>query len=323
MENIIRNKRLCIFAFFAIISFGLAQCVPITTIIPTNTPENTATQTFTATTTQSPTATQTPTAPPTFTPLPTLNPEEEQATVLTLLESNGGCALPCWWGITPGTTTKSDAEHIIRELNLDFIEYIPGKMGTGWSGIEKEFLLHFLDGILEELIDIKIQNDYVKFIRINSAFLSNTVTSSPTFNNALAAFTPEKIIPALGIPSRVLIDPAFGPGEGTTTYIQYTLYVLYDQKGVRLQYTIIDDLNNKFKICPTFGNGGNTEDSFGILLASPNDNVPIETYDESDIQENRAIPIEKAAGITPEEFYNLFTQTEKPICFNVLSSVLP
>jgi hypothetical protein len=137
----------------------------------------------------------------------------------------------------------------------------------------------------------------------------------------LAAFAPEKLVPALGVPSRISIDPSLG-GEGTITSVGYDLYIVYDQLGIRLTYSVSDDLSNKYKICPTFGVGGNTEDSVGILLDSPNDNVPIETYDESGVQA-RAIPIEKAAGITPEEFYNLFIQTSKPICFNVLPSILP
>jgi len=52
-------------------------------------------------------------------------------------------------------------------------------------------------------------------------------------------------------------------------------------------YNVRGDLSNKYKICPTFGNNGNAEDSIGILLASPNDNVPIETYDESGVQQEQ------------------------------------
>jgi len=46
---------------------------------------------------------------PTPSPIPTLIPQVAIETVNSLLENNGGCELPCWWGITPGKTTLSDA----------------------------------------------------------------------------------------------------------------------------------------------------------------------------------------------------------------------
>ena len=63
-----------------------------------------------------PTATSTPVSKPTLThaPRPTLGPtltnDEEQTLVLNLLQENGGCELPCWWGFTPGETAWATAE---------------------------------------------------------------------------------------------------------------------------------------------------------------------------------------------------------------------
>ena len=137
------------FIIITIISLGLAQCVSSVTIPPTNTSENPATPTLTITSTQTQTLTQTHIATLSFLPLPTLNPEEEQATILTLLKSNNGCDLPCWWGITPGKTTKLDTEQILRGLNLNFLEYIPQQLvGVDLPGLDKAFLLHFPDGTL-------------------------------------------------------------------------------------------------------------------------------------------------------------------------------
>jgi hypothetical protein len=53
--------------------------------------------------------TLTPESNATLTPRPTLGPEAAQDLVLDLIETNGGCRLPCWWGITPGQTTWEDA----------------------------------------------------------------------------------------------------------------------------------------------------------------------------------------------------------------------
>lgn len=34
-----------------------------------------------------------------------------------MLEKNGGCELPCWWGITPGKTSWQDAAHFLGSFS--------------------------------------------------------------------------------------------------------------------------------------------------------------------------------------------------------------
>jgi len=41
--------------------------------------------------------------------------------VAELLSNNGGCRYPCWWGITPGETTWSEANHFLAS----FVEVTP------------------------------------------------------------------------------------------------------------------------------------------------------------------------------------------------------
>jgi hypothetical protein len=48
----------------------------------------------------------------------TLDSEEAQKLVQKLLENNGGCKLPCWWGITPGKTTWAEARQILEKTSL-------------------------------------------------------------------------------------------------------------------------------------------------------------------------------------------------------------
>jgi hypothetical protein len=55
-----------------------------------------------------------PTSPPTqqLTPtqtlLPTLPPEAARKKVIALMQTNGNCKLPCFWGFTPGRTNEED-----------------------------------------------------------------------------------------------------------------------------------------------------------------------------------------------------------------------
>ena len=39
-----------------------------------------------------------------------LEPDEMQAYVREMLQTNGGCELPCWWGIIPGKTSWKEMQ---------------------------------------------------------------------------------------------------------------------------------------------------------------------------------------------------------------------
>lgn len=62
------------------------------------------------------TATMLPTSTFTATPTPTLTVNEAQQMSLTMFETNGGCLLPCWWGIVPGQTTWQSAQQFFSSF---------------------------------------------------------------------------------------------------------------------------------------------------------------------------------------------------------------
>jgi hypothetical protein len=118
------------------------SAAPIPTAILVNSPEKPVT-TFTGAPPESntrqprPTLTRTPTntplpvptlkpPTPTVAPSPTLAPtltaDQEQALVLDLLQNNGGCKLPCWWGFMPGKTDWQTAQNFFASLGK-----IPGE----------------------------------------------------------------------------------------------------------------------------------------------------------------------------------------------------
>jgi len=74
-------------------------------------------------------------------PLPTLSHEAAYTRFQELL-NNGGCRLPCWWGITPGKTTWNDAQRFLQTFtNMDIRDasngfyvadvYLPVPQGKG------------------------------------------------------------------------------------------------------------------------------------------------------------------------------------------------
>ena len=55
----------------------------------------------------------------TITPLPTIPVHERQAYVSDLITNNGGCLLPCWWGIQPGKTTWDEARNFLLSFGAN------------------------------------------------------------------------------------------------------------------------------------------------------------------------------------------------------------
>ena len=61
----------------------------------------------------------TPTSVSTLTPLPTLSQRDAHDLIQALLQNNGGCRLPCWWGITPGQTDWNTARQFLDTFVID------------------------------------------------------------------------------------------------------------------------------------------------------------------------------------------------------------
>ena len=97
----------------------LASLLLLTACSPSTISAASPTAPITPTATPAATSLASPSIPPTstLTPIPTLPPEQAQALILDLLQNNGGCRLPCFWGITPGETTLRDAYAFLSSLS--------------------------------------------------------------------------------------------------------------------------------------------------------------------------------------------------------------
>jgi hypothetical protein len=96
------------------------------TIAPTRTPPESDSRQTHPTLTVASASTPMPTTtlkPPTPTMAPTLTTDQEQALIVGLLQNNGGCKLPCWWGFTPGQTTWQTARTFFVSLGKIPAEY--------------------------------------------------------------------------------------------------------------------------------------------------------------------------------------------------------
>lgn len=137
---------------------GLIGCSPVQSVPVTPTPTFprflSSTWTATITLSSSPTTIPTPTVSPTFTPtishtlppsltpLPTISFDNALWKFEVLLATNGGCRLPCFWGMTPGRTTVAEMNQFTNRFPPDLVD-IDGHRHTVYYITHKTGILLF------------------------------------------------------------------------------------------------------------------------------------------------------------------------------------
>jgi hypothetical protein len=240
--------------------------LPTKTYIP-NTPTVTKTATLPPTSTHTSTATLTMT--PTETPQPTLLPEERNTLIRELLATNGGCRLPCWWGIVPGKTPWPEAEQLFSHLRLYITDYLISENSTD----------HELGTFDPSHPEIEITHSYIErdglvyFMKIIARGLIDNAYFKKTWKN----LSPENIVSLYGTPSRVwLWSIAYFPESPAGTEMQYQVWLFYDELGFLAAYTGLVPYKPTYHICPTFGGVGQIYE-LELYIKPPASTAPLET----------------------------------------------
>jgi len=193
---------------------------PISTVLPSHTPQ--------------PPATVTPI--PTRTPANTLEPKEAEEAIRRLLQEPVDCAAPCFWGITPGTTTLEEGGDIFGHLGLSMSSTT--FEGKDFSGI------HFVfDSDLSIRATLTIQNKIVENIQLK--FIPEKQEAG--IRREWAAYSPEILIERYGPPTRVDFLADWGPGPF------FSMQMYYDTLDLIVQYagdSIIPAQRGTSVICP-------------------------------------------------------------------------
>jgi len=197
-------------------------------------------------------STTTSSATATLTPLPTLTTQEAEQIIAKMMNDNGNCKEPCFWGITLERTDIWDTVRWLDSLTRSF----------GYKGIAKNTkgskINYNTSFTLKKDLDILI-NLWVEDARISSIETRFFGLSSPNIENKdWQAFRPEEIMKKFGEPDQITYDLATG-AEG---YGFYTIALIYPQ-------FIIDYQSNLYQwhksscICPF---AEKNIDSFNYLL---------------------------------------------------------
>lgn len=263
----------------------------------------------------SPTGTPIPTKSPTPVPLPTLPPEQVSENVVELLKTNAGCQLPCIWGITPGFTSWAEAGQKLQQADLTLSA---DRQGT--SLVHYDSLL-ISSAMVEEAMFTKIefieQNSVVTAIRLHG----EGYYSPPDFKKIWMSYAPESIMSNLGSPTRVWIKAVASASEGNPTSFPYELWLFYDPLGLLLRYSGTVDGKPIYQFCPTFSDSDNIGNAIDVYAVSVGDAASPEDLTELATMPYPPRNLEEITKMTIEDFYLLYIQKDKLICFETPQNI--
>jgi hypothetical protein len=234
---------------------------------------------------------------PTLIPYLSLTVEEREKWVKKMLQNNGGCELPCWWGIMPGQTTIQAMKEIFAS------EGIPWDRESD-LGIDPP-LAHRYQSYNIHLSVVHQQTELVQELAISVQVFGEP--DSNYFAHDWSRYSLDQVLTRHGMPTQVTLYMQGGaePGAGG----EYALQVVYDNLGFLIVYggESIVKTPNLLKACPIFDQIG----TLFLKLQSPETGKPVLQL-EPNVAD--AIALEKVTGMDLETFYETFREPASKTC---------
>lgn len=289
---------------------GEAFTPPPISVVPSLTPPIRVTPSITntplrLTATLSPTKvtglpTRTPAAAPTL--LAPLSGDEARAFVIHMQETNGGCELPCWWGITPGKTTGQDAKQILSPLRKFGENYMLGTIYMNYLELDAYANLGF---------DVQVETRTSENRPVDKIYVESFATvidDSVRYDESWRRYFVNELFTRLGQPSEVWLG--FGPyGLKESKPYFYELMVFYEDLGVTVEYAGPAVKGNPNRACPTLGQ----LELLRLNIQNPSDPKMVRPPGPGEpFTELR--PISEVTDLTPEELYNSIKDSKGQTC---------
>jgi hypothetical protein len=255
----------------------------------------------------------------TWTPLPTLSSQQAVERVAALLSDNGGCQIPCWWGIEPNKTTWPEARHLLSP----FSEIRQGGSGSFTEGGQSYRVTNF--GVYYPIsnqaepgyLSIGVQNDIVVGIIVDRLGSEQN-------------YQLHQLLKLFGVPEQTFISaqqssivPELPPAMLILDYSSYGIWVAYGYTPSRSGEIL--------SICPT-SIKANAPSSFTVkrelVLFDPGDKLrsrrALSIYQYADIVGGfSAKKLEEATNMTAEVFFDTFIDPKSTECLETPADLWP
>jgi len=247
---------------------------------------------------------------PTLTPTTTLMPgsghvistpsqkDSEQIT-LGLLQTNNGCDLPCWWGITPNQTNWKEAEELLKPFS-----YITLRESATWS-------MYSVRSPLSE------EYSEVDAVRMIFAVQQGVVKEIETGYFNEKTYHLSSFLQKYGVPSRVLVSTYSSDSGMPKNQVPLSIDLYYPEKGINAWYAT-DATVKGTQIY------GCLERSPALFLWSPNEHT--QSIDYILGWDKNYIPymdVYDATGLDVQGFYDKYKNPENEPCLQTPTNLWP
>jgi hypothetical protein len=234
----------------------------------------------------------------TWTPAPTLSRAEALALVEDLLENNGGCRLPCWWGMTPGKTEWKKAKHFLETFVVRFWSGNDGVIGKDGVAVYS-YAVYYERKNGESGFQVGVKGDTI------SGIVSGDATQHQ--------YSISPLLMEYGIPDEVFINTFAVTNTGDPP--PFGIILDYRSQGFWAEYSLTGRLSGGNVIgCPKsmiprlFLNSPErkwTDDEmFSATFGPPFPNAPALT----------TLSVQDATGMDLETFYQIYKEPSNQNC---------
>lgn len=261
---------------------------------PTSSPSSTSTPTVTISLTAGLTATPTTTLTPTV--IPTLPLEEAEVIISDLLQNNGGCELPCWWGVIPGQASWKELKPFLQSLSLEI--YRPGDEQTTRSQ--------------QKFYEVYVRRDLMPTTPFWSLYeVRNGIIEGIEIASIKPQYFPlSQLLTVYGRPDEVWLVTYANTPDGSHPF---RMTLVYSERGFVVSYELEDiaERENKLVACLA------QPDRISLWLVSPERKITFADARVSTLQvseEENYRTLAEATDLTIETFYEIFGSSDNTHC---------
>lgn len=259
---------------------------------------------------------------PTLSPLPTLPPTEAEAMILDLLQDNGGCLFPCWWGLTPAKTSTQTLKSLLEKFTANSLRttFYEDVGSASWlikkNGLVLDVIVSFTyDRVLTGTVEsFRITTEVKKELQEGGV---ETVWENPLNEQYLLAYRLPQILSVYGKPKDVLIFA----NEG---WNYFELILDYSDQGFAIRYSMpLESSGDEYLGCTSkaFTRLYLWAPEFAYSWAEGINGMGDKSEIDSLTRDFQ--PLGEVTSITLEEFYDFFMNGDNINCLETPRKLWP
>jgi hypothetical protein len=238
--------------------------------------------------------------------------DEEYAFVSKMLQNNGECRLPCWWGFTPGKTSW--------EATKTFFASRGQKIWGGGDNIQNYTIIFDTPGHYESYQSYIGKDGLLGMIGVSAVPPVGEdgyyAYGDPQFAKDWNSYLLPQMLVTYGQPAQIFLKTFSDTPAGV---LPFSLLLFYPEQGILVQYYgLAEEEGEQLRICPW-------QSEISLWLWSPEREMTLADIGRVAKERigyiNDYLSLEEATGMSTEQFYQTFAQPASQACLETAADM--